>query len=220
METHHGRRQVTSQRGHHQLPGDGGVAAGCAGDFAMQEVPAIPQKVVASYAEDDETWLGKVCQWNIAETVMTREDLMGQDVYQSHGLMDHGSVWGMGTYRGMDFSADTLHRWPGDAGLPGFREEPLHNAPPVLKERVADMRILSATTQAAGAYEITPRSRPALDAEVTAELRENRYDEKTSTLDLTPAQAYAMDVIRQYGQGIRRRRPARWVHAEHHRRPG
>ena len=36
--------------------------------------------------------------------------MRGQDVYQRYGLMDHGSVWGHGTLRGMDFSADTLHR--------------------------------------------------------------------------------------------------------------
>ena len=35
--------------------------------------------------------------------------MRGQDVYQRYGLMDHGSVWGNGTLRGMDFSAHTLH---------------------------------------------------------------------------------------------------------------
>ena len=39
-----------------------------------------------------------------------RSDIMaGQDVYQRYGLMDHGSVWGHGSQRGMEFSAMTLH---------------------------------------------------------------------------------------------------------------
>ena len=32
-----------------------------------------------------------------------------REVFQRYGLMDHGSVWGHGTLRGMDFSAHTLH---------------------------------------------------------------------------------------------------------------
>lgn len=44
------------------------------------------------------------------EELFTREDILaGQDVYQRHGLMDHGSVWGHGSQRGMEFSAETLH---------------------------------------------------------------------------------------------------------------
>ncbi|MCX7888091.1 MAG: hypothetical protein N3B01_12675, partial [Verrucomicrobiae bacterium] len=35
--------------------------------------------------------------------------LRGQDVYQRYGLMSHGSIWGHGALRGMDFSAHTLH---------------------------------------------------------------------------------------------------------------
>jgi len=42
--------------------------------------------------------------------IFTREDILaGQDVYQRYGLMDHGSVWGHGSQRGMEFSAVTLH---------------------------------------------------------------------------------------------------------------
>jgi len=35
--------------------------------------------------------------------------LSDQGVYQKYGLMDHGSVWGHGTLRGPEFSAETLH---------------------------------------------------------------------------------------------------------------
>ncbi|MBI5683977.1 MAG: cbb3-type cytochrome c oxidase subunit I [Verrucomicrobia bacterium] len=63
------------------------------GYFAQQKVPPIPAKVVSG------------------DKVLTERDaiLRGQDVYQRYGLMDHGSVWGHGALRGMDFAAETLH---------------------------------------------------------------------------------------------------------------
>ncbi len=64
------------------------------GHFANRQAPPIPKRVVSG------------------ETELTNYEtiLRGQDVYQRYGLMDHGSVWGHGSLRGMDFSADTLHR--------------------------------------------------------------------------------------------------------------
>ncbi|NLT68372.1 MAG: nitric-oxide reductase large subunit, partial [Acidobacteria bacterium] len=44
------------------------------------------------------------------ETIFTKADIIaGQDVFQRYGLMDHGSIWGHGSQRGMEFSAVTLH---------------------------------------------------------------------------------------------------------------
>lgn len=64
------------------------------GYFAFDRIPPYPGKVVDS--------AGKV--------LFQKADIMsGQDVYQSHGLMDHGSVWGHGSQRGMEFSASSLH---------------------------------------------------------------------------------------------------------------
>ena len=63
------------------------------GYLARSQVPPIPHHVVSGGKE------------------ITGHDaiMRGQDVYQRYGLMDHGSVWGHGTLRGMDFSAHTLH---------------------------------------------------------------------------------------------------------------
>src|ERR1017187_9280604 len=36
--------------------------------------------------------------------------LAGQSVFQKYGLMDYGSVFGHGAYRGPDFTDDYLHR--------------------------------------------------------------------------------------------------------------
>ncbi len=63
------------------------------GHFAKDKVPPIPEKVMSAGQE----------------MTSGAAILRGQDVYQRYGLMDHGSVWGHGSLRGMDFSAYTLH---------------------------------------------------------------------------------------------------------------
>ena len=63
------------------------------GYFAKDQVPPIPAKVLSGQT-----------------AVTDRATIMrGQDTYQRYGLMDHGSVWGHGSLRGMDFAAHTLH---------------------------------------------------------------------------------------------------------------
>jgi len=63
------------------------------GHYAKDQVPPIPGKVVGE-----------------GGPITDRQAILrGQDVYQRYGLMDHGSVWGHGSLRGMDFSAHTLH---------------------------------------------------------------------------------------------------------------
>jgi len=66
------------------------------GSFAKDRVAPIPARVVVQ--GDDKPLFGR------------NQIMEGQNVFQRYGLMDHGSIWGNGTYRGMDFSADTLHR--------------------------------------------------------------------------------------------------------------
>jgi nitric oxide reductase subunit B len=63
------------------------------GHYAKDKVPPIPKQVVSAGQEIT------------TEAAIKR----GQNVYQRYGLMDHGSVWGHGSLRGMDFSAYTLH---------------------------------------------------------------------------------------------------------------
>jgi nitric oxide reductase subunit B len=71
----------------------GGLLLG--GLFANREAPPYPGRITGP----DGTVL------------FTKADILaGQDVYQRYGLMDHGSVWGHGSQRGMEFSAVTLHR--------------------------------------------------------------------------------------------------------------
>jgi nitric oxide reductase subunit B len=71
----------------------GGLLLG--GLFANREAPPYPARITGPEGT----------------TLFTKADILaGQDVYQRYGLMDHGSVWGHGSQRGMEFSAVTLHR--------------------------------------------------------------------------------------------------------------
>ena len=125
------------------------------GYFIQDKVPPIPEKVVSG---------GNVLTEGAAI-------LRGQDAYQRYGLMDHGSVWGHGSLRGMDFSAYTLH-CVGD----------------LVKQHLA-----AEGKPSADAWQKLPpeprRELDELDAKVIKELRANRYDEQSKTLELTPAQA-------------------------------
>jgi len=134
------------------------------GRYARDKVPPIPEKVIAA---------GQTLTDGAAI-------LRGQDVYQRYGLMDHGSVWGHGSLRGMDFSAHTLHctgvlvkQYLAAGGPPP--QDAFQKLPPEPR-----------------------RDLDELDARVIKDLRTNRYDEKTKTLELTPAQAYALQQMRQY----------------------
>src|SRR3989304_3758416 len=131
------------------------------GYYAAEKVPPIPEKIISG------------------EAVLTDHAaiMRGQDTYQRYGLMDHGSVWGHGSLRGMDFSAHTLH---------------------MIGQHMRDY--LAAGNQPhAGAYEKLPDDRRrASDAEVIYEIKLNRYNSDNKTLELTPAQTYALTQIREY----------------------
>jgi nitric oxide reductase subunit B len=101
--------------------------------------------------------------------------LRGQDVYQKYGLMDHGSVWGHGTLRGMDFSATTLH-------LIGQAMQAAH----ARADYARPLDQLDATQL------------QAVQAVVGREVKTNRYDSATDTLTLTNAQAAALGAVETY----------------------
>ncbi|HPW18225.1 MAG TPA: nitric-oxide reductase large subunit, partial [Candidatus Aminicenantes bacterium] len=121
------------------------------GFFAARQVAPVPDRVVAD---------GRV--------LATGADILaGQDVYQRYGLMDHGSVWGHGTYRGMDFSAATLH------GLG------------------ADMREFLARERGSSYDALPEADRSAVDGRVIGLIKANSYDPGTGTLSLSAAHAEA-----------------------------
>ncbi|HPC81738.1 MAG TPA: cbb3-type cytochrome c oxidase subunit I [Thermoanaerobaculaceae bacterium] len=105
--------------------------------------------------------------------LFTRADILaGQDVYQRYGLMDHGSVWGHGSQRGTEFSAVSLHEWGR-----------------------AVQAELAAARHGTAPEALGPAERQALDALVAAEMKANRYDEATDTLQLTAAQVKGLERV-------------------------
>jgi nitric oxide reductase subunit B len=125
------------------------------------------------------------------DVVFTAEDIaLGQRQYLSRGGQNTGSIWGHGAYLAPDWSADTLHRTAlFTAGL---------------KAGLTPSQ--AATFTQADLAALTPGERGRVEAEVQAELRQNRYDPATGTLTLSPGQAAALPSIvayytRLFGEG-------------------
>lgn len=132
------------------------------GRLASKQVSPIPGKIVSEGRE-----------LSGRDTI-----LRGQDVYQRYGLMDHGSVWGHGSLRGMDFSATTLHR---------------------IGEAMRDYYASPQGDPQVGAFErLEAAARGPIEVRVIGEMRANRYDAGADTLVLTPAQNYALAQVRAY----------------------
>jgi len=130
----------------------GGLLIG--GVFATREAPPYPGTVVGPDGA----------------ALFTKQDILaGQDVYQRYGLMDHGSVWGHGSQRGMEFSAVTLH-------LIGE----------TVRARLAEQEFGRSYGQLGG------EDRDLVDLRTRHEIKANGYDNGTDTLRLTPAQAAAV----------------------------
>lgn len=99
------------------------------------------------------------------QTLFTKEDVIaGQGVFQKYGLMDYGSVFGHGAYRGPDFTAETLQ------GI------------------ARDLREIYAVERGATAYSDLPETdRAAVADRVVKELKFNRYDPAANTVTVSPA---------------------------------
>ena len=131
------------------------------GGYAIKDkLPPYPEKVVS---EDGRLIFDK-------DTI-----IRGQDVYQEYGLMDHGSVWGHGTLRGMDFSATTLHLT--GQSMWSFYAKQMYSR---------------------GFEELDNQQKEIVRAIVKNEVKKNRYDNATNTLTLTKAQEAALEEVKDY----------------------
>ena len=119
-----------------------------------QMAPPVPEAVVST----------------TGEVVFTREDIQtGQNVWQSIGGMEQGSIWGHGSYLAPDWSADWLHR-----------------------EAVA-LLALSMATPLPG---LTPEQDGAVrSAALIEEMRENTYDPATGTITVSENRAQAIKQV-------------------------
>ncbi len=115
----------------------------------------------------------------IPDTVQTTEGVQvvapgeiqaGQNVWQSLGGMQVGSIWGHGSYVAPDWTADWLHR----------------EATFILDHWAQDEFSTSFA-------ELEPERQSQLTGRLTALLRENTYDESTRTVTVDPLRALAFE---------------------------
>jgi nitric oxide reductase subunit B len=127
-----------------------------------KQAPPIPDKVVTT----DGTLL------------FTGQDIKdGQNVWQSMGGQEMGTVWGHGAYQAPDWSADWLH-----------------------KEAVFIINKLSLQTDSIPFNQLTPERKAALKITLQRELRTNSYDPAQNTITVSKVRAEAIaDNSKFYG---------------------
>jgi nitric oxide reductase subunit B len=124
------------------------------GHEVYRQAPPIPQRVVTDG--------GKL--------LMTREQILdGQQVWQSTGGQELGSIWGHGAYQAPDWSADWLHR-----------------------ESLALLSIWAEWEHGSDYRQLSPEDRTALEARLPRAMRTNTYDAATGTLTVSADRAEAM----------------------------
>jgi nitric oxide reductase subunit B len=105
--------------------------------------------------------------------LFTRDDILtGQQVWQSIGGQQVGSIWGHGAYQAPDWSADWLHR-----------------------EAVALLDGWSRAEHGVAFDELGAEPRAGLEGRLRAELRTNTVDERTGTVRVSDARAAAIAAV-------------------------
>jgi len=124
------------------------------GREVYRQAPPIPETVVTT----------------AGDVVATRETILtGQQVWQSTGGQQMGSIWGHGAYQAPDWSADWLHR-----------------------EALALLDVW-AEAEGAASFDALPADRQViLKARLEEEMRRNTYDARTGALTITPERAEAV----------------------------
>jgi nitric oxide reductase subunit B len=103
----------------------------------------------------------------------------GQAVFQKYALMDYGTVLGNGSYMGPDYTAEALKIYT--EGMQNFYAHKQWNT---------------------SFAKLTKDKQSVIRDGVVAEMRQNRYVEKTDTLVLTAAQVYGLDQVRSYYRNV------------------
>lgn len=129
-----------------------------------RQAPPIPRQVVDSSGE----------------TIFTANDIKdGQNVWQSMGGQEVGSVWGHGAYLAPDWTADWLHREA--MYILNYWAQQEH-------EQVYD--------------NLSEPQRAALQARLQEELRTNTYDPGTETLQISNIRVEAIEHNMNYYRGL------------------
>lgn len=129
-----------------------------------RQAPPIPEKVVSS----DGT------------TLFTGQDIKdGQNVWQSMGGQEMGTVWGHGAYQAPDWSADWLHR-----------------------EAVYMLDQMALGSDSTRFSELPVPRQAALKAELSKNVRTNTYDATTGVITVSPLRAAAIADNSKYYTGL------------------
>jgi len=158
------------------------------------EAPPIPEKVVA----DD-------------KVLFTGDDILrGQNVWQSMGGMEVGSVWGHGAYVAPDWSADWLHREAVFLLERWAREKKRGSADFAELERKAQEPPADKSPDRVGVFfDSLPREeQAALRARLSNVMRTNSHDPATGAVTLDPDRAAAFaDNAKHYADVFTNGRP-------------
>ncbi len=128
--------------------------------YTSQDLPPYPAKIIS---ETGQNLSGK------------SKIMAGQQIWQKYGLMDLGSVWGHGTYRGPDFTAQALH-------FMGLN----------MREKYSNDRFGKAYSS------LGTENKGAADALVISQIKKNQYSKESDTLILTKLQEYALLKNREF----------------------
>ena len=123
-----------------------------------RSAPPIPQAVIVD---------------GTGQSLFTADDIHdGQNVWQSMGGQEVGSVWGHGAYVAPDWTADWLHR-----------------------EAVALLDIFSQREHNTNYDSLTPEQQAPLRERLKTELRANTYNAATGNLTISPDRAAAVATV-------------------------
>lgn len=125
-----------------------------------QKAPPVPLKVVTTQNEE----------------LFSGQDIKdGQNVWQSMGGQEVGSIWGHGAYVAPDWTADWLHR-----------------------EALFILNLWSEQDFGKGYDQLSDEQQAGLQIRLQKELRVNTYDPETKILTVSPVRAQAFEHLRQY----------------------
>ncbi|MCB9914849.1 MAG: nitric-oxide reductase large subunit [Planctomycetes bacterium] len=122
---------------------------------------------------------GRIVSVSGAELATRDQILDGQQVWQSAGGQQLGSIWGHGAYQAPDWSADWVHR-----------------------ECVALLEAWSRAEHGSAYDDLAPGPRAELEGRLKSELRTNTYDAATDTLTIGDARAQAWEVVGAHYRGL------------------
>jgi nitric oxide reductase subunit B len=136
------------------------LALGYFGYEIYMQAPPIPKQVVSADGS----------------VVFTGEDILkGQNVWQSIGGQEVGSVWGHGAYIAPDWSADFLHR-----------------------ELVYILDQWATTESNKNFAALEPEKQAALKERLKLLMRKNTYDQSTGSIVLQPIQVSAINEVNKH----------------------